>query len=224
MMGVHPSPESEGAMPPISSVDDPRYVKALSHPLRVRILGILEEQAASPVELSQVLDASLGTISYHVRQLNDLGLLELVRETPRRGAIEHHYKARPRPRSGGDAWESVSVVAKQAVIGAELAQTTDVATRAAAVGGFDRDHARLERLRLTLDAKGVEQLSKAVAKLVGEATKIQEAAAKRLGSGNGAATDTALVAMLFDAVGAPDPSAGRPEPTQKPRKPRRRAG
>jgi len=209
-------------MPAITSVDDQRYVKALSHPLRVRILGILEEQPASPVELSQVLDATLGTISYHVRQLNELGLLELVRETPRRGAIEHHYRAKPRPKSGGSSWESVSVIAKQAVIGAELAQTTEVATRAAAVGGFDRDHARLERLRLQLDAKGVEQLSKAVAKLVDDAQKIQAAAAKRMGNGADAPTDTALVAMLFDAFGAPDPSAGRPEPTQKPRRPRRR--
>jgi DNA-binding transcriptional ArsR family regulator len=210
-------------MATITSVDDERYVKALSHPLRVRILGILEEQPASPVELSQVLDATLGTISYHVRQLNELGLLELVRETPRRGAIEHHYRAKPRPRSGGAAWDSVSVVAKQAVIGAELAQTTEVATRAAGVGGFDREHARLERMRLTLDPKGVEQLSKAVAKLVDEANRIQDAARKRMGTRNGGGTDTALVTMLFDAVGAPDPSAGRPEPTQKPRRPRRRA-
>jgi len=210
-------------MPSITSVDDQRYVKALSHPLRVRILGILEEQPASPVELSQVLDATLGTISYHVRQLNELGLLELVRETPRRGAIEHHYRAKPRPKSGGAAWDSVSVIAKQAVVGAELAQTTEVATRAAGVGGFDSDHARLERLRLSLDAKGVEQLSKAVAKLMDDARKIQDAATKRQSANsNGSRTDTALVAMLFDAVGAPDPSAGRPEPTQKPRKPRRR--
>jgi DNA-binding transcriptional ArsR family regulator len=209
-------------MPAITSVDDPRYVKALSHPLRVRILGILEEQAASPVELSQVLDASLGTISYHVRMLNDLGLLELVRETPRRGAIEHHYRAKPRPRSGGARWDSVSVVAKQAVIGAELQQTADVAAQAAAVGGFDRDHARLERLRLSLDDKGVEQLARAVAKLVDEAQKIQTAASRRLAPGkDGAAAETALVAMLFDAVGAPDPSAGRP-PAPKGRRVRAR--
>jgi DNA-binding transcriptional ArsR family regulator len=210
-------------MPTITNVDDRRYVKALSHPLRVRILGILEEQPASPVELSQVLDATLGTISYHVRQLNELGLLELVRETPRRGAIEHHYRAKPRPKSGGNAWESVSVVAKQAVVGAELAQTTEVASRSASVGGFDSDYARLERIRMRLDDKGIAQLAKSVAKLVEDARKIEEAAAKRLNGKAGSVSDTALVAMLFDVTGAPDPSAGRPVPTQKPRKPRRRA-
>jgi hypothetical protein len=119
----------------------------------------------------------------------------------------------------------VSVVAKQAVIGAELQQTMDVATRAAGVGGFDRDHARLARLRLTLDAKGVEQLSRAVSKFVDEAEKIQDGAAKRLNGPKGEpVADTALVAMLFDAIGAPDPSAGRPAPTRKPRAPRKRSG
>jgi DNA-binding transcriptional ArsR family regulator len=211
-------------MPPITSVDDPRYVKALSHPLRVRILGILEERPASPVELSQVLDASLGTISYHVRQLNDLDLLELVRETPRRGAIEHHYRARPRPGSGGSDWDSVSVAAKQAIIGAELAQTAEVAQRAAAVGGFDSEHARLERLRLTLDAKGIAQLAKATAKLGEEARRIEQSSAKRLASAaNPEPADTALVTMLFDAVGAPDTAAGRPPaPAGRPRRASRR--
>lgn len=78
---------------PITNIDDPRYVKALAHPLRVRILAILEERPGSPVELSRLLDVSLGVVSYHVRTLDDLGLLKLIRTTQRRGAIEHHYRA-----------------------------------------------------------------------------------------------------------------------------------
>ena len=31
---------------PVTSIDDPRYVKALSHPLRVRILALLQERIA----------------------------------------------------------------------------------------------------------------------------------------------------------------------------------
>ena len=60
---------------PIANIDDPRYVKALAHPLRVRILAILEERPASPVELSRMLGSNLGVVSYHVRTLFDLGLL-----------------------------------------------------------------------------------------------------------------------------------------------------
>jgi hypothetical protein len=36
----------------ITTIDDPRYVKAMSHPLRVRILAILDERTANPVELA----------------------------------------------------------------------------------------------------------------------------------------------------------------------------
>ena len=86
-------------MRPVTSIDDPRYVKALSHPLRVRILAILQERTASPVELAQVLEGTLGTVSYHVRTLHQLGLIELVDETRVRGAVEHHYKARRARRS-----------------------------------------------------------------------------------------------------------------------------
>ena len=157
-----------------------------------------------------------------MRQLNELGLLELVRETPRRGAIEHHYRAKPRPKSGGDSWDSVSAIAKQAVIGAELAQTTEVASRAAGVGGFDSDHARLERLRLSLTPRALSSSPRPSAKLVERGAQDPGSRGQAPRHGSGSASDTALVAMLFDAIGAPDPSAGRPEPTQKPRKPRRR--
>ena len=84
-------------MKPIKSIDDPRYVKALSHPIRVRVLALLEERMASPVELAEVLGVSLGSVSYHVRNLHRLGLIELKKETRRRGAIEHHYRAKERP-------------------------------------------------------------------------------------------------------------------------------
>ena len=75
-------------MRPVTSIDDPRYVKAMSHPLRVRILAILQERTASPVELAQVLEGTLGTVSYHVRTLERFGLIKLVRTTPVRGAVE----------------------------------------------------------------------------------------------------------------------------------------
>ena len=64
-------------MKPIMNIDDPRYVKALSHPLRVRILAMLQERTASPSQLSEWLGATLGTTAYHVRSLHQLGLIEL---------------------------------------------------------------------------------------------------------------------------------------------------
>ena len=78
-------------------MSDQGIITALGHPLRARILAELDEHEASPKELSQALGEKLGNVSYHVRILAGLDLIELVRQTPRRGAVEHHYRARPRP-------------------------------------------------------------------------------------------------------------------------------
>src|SRR3954468_706607 len=89
---------------PIENISDPRYVKALSHPLRVRILAILDERVASPLELSRMLRTELGVVAYHVRTLHRLGLIALERETKVRGATQRHYKAIERPRISNEAW------------------------------------------------------------------------------------------------------------------------
>src|SRR5262245_48173228 len=105
-------------MHPPPDIDDPRYVKALSHPLRVRILALLQERSASPVELARWLHATVGTVAYHVRTLRALGLIELVGETRVRGGLAHHYRARIAPPVSPKAWADVSPVAKQAAVGA----------------------------------------------------------------------------------------------------------
>ena len=73
----------------------PRLIKALGHPMRTRILGMLDECIASPKELSEELGAPVQNVGYYVRELAKLGLIELVRTTQRRGALEHHYTAVP---------------------------------------------------------------------------------------------------------------------------------
>ena len=69
-------------------------VKAFAHPLRLEILRRLGERA-SPTELARRMGAPLGSVSYHVRVLADLGALQLVDQAPRRGAIEHYYALTP---------------------------------------------------------------------------------------------------------------------------------
>jgi DNA-binding transcriptional ArsR family regulator len=187
---------------PVPNIDDPRYVKALGHPLRVRILALLQERTASPRELAQWLDATLGTVSYHVRALHDLGLIELVRTTQVRGAIAHHYRARERPRVSDEAWAAVPPIVKQAAVNATLQTVDDYARASAAAGGFDRAEARLARTSLRLDDKGWDQAAKAHRKLLAALGRIEEASAKRLvkDAHDPGAADAAVVLMLFDGV------------------------
>ena len=189
-------------MKPIKNIDDPRFVKAMSHPLRVRILAMLDERKASPNQLAGWLGASLGTVAYHVRTLEQLGLIELVDETRVRGAVEHHYRARARPNVTAEGWAQAPPIAKQAAVGSSLDVIAESARQSAASGGFDREDAQLRRALVKLDAKGFTALSKAVDKLLEQAEKIEAAAADRIAKDPHAEdiVEAGLGVMLFDAV------------------------
>jgi DNA-binding transcriptional ArsR family regulator len=196
---------------PITDIDDPRYVKALAHPLRIRILALLADRSASPVQLSAQLDATLGTVAYHVRTLHNLGLVELVDTRQRRGATEHYYRAREHPRFPDDAWAGLAPVAKQRMLSAMLQQIGQYVTASAAAGGFDRSEAHMTRRSLHLDATAFEQLAEATRTWLGEAEKIGEAAAKRLERGaanDGEGVDVGLVVMLFEGRPVDDAPPG----------------
>ena len=210
-------------MKPITNIDDARYVKAMSHPLRVRILALLDERTASPVELAGWLDATLGVVAYHVRTLERMGLIELVRETRVRGAVEHHYRSKERPRVSDEAWASAGPVAKQAEVGAVLQTVDDYARASAAAGGFDRAEAHLTRTSLRLDARGWQAAARACEKLLTELGRVQEASAKRLTKDSEAegASDAALVLMLFETVKLSRSNSDDPASRPKPRRRRR---
>ena len=187
-------------MRPITNIDDPRYVKAMSHPLRVRILALLDERVASPVELAGWLDATLGPVAYHVRTLERMGLGELVREARVRGAVEHHYRSRERPRVSDEAWAAAPPIAKQAAVASSL-QTIDAYARAAsAAGGFDDGSSHLTRTTLRLDPRGWNELSRACLRLLAQVDRIEAASDERLMRNPHAAEtkDAALVMMLFE--------------------------
>ncbi len=84
---------------------DAAWAKALSHPARGRIIGMLRHHGTlSPVGAARELGQSVGAIAYHFRQLQKLGFIEMCGEIPRRGATEHVYRLRTAP--GGLAPQS----------------------------------------------------------------------------------------------------------------------
>lgn len=195
----------------IKTLDDPRYVKALSHPLRVRILAILEERTASPVQLAGLVGASLGVVSYHVRKLETFGLIKLVRTNPVRGAVEHHYRANPRPTISDEGWAGAAPIAKQAYLSSFLQQVSAYTNAAAAAGGFDRSDAHFTRTVARLDAKAWRELAKACERLLAKIDSLEAEAAKRIEKDPHAedVVDAGLVIMLFEAARLAPPEQRR---------------
>jgi DNA-binding transcriptional ArsR family regulator len=188
-------------MKPMSDVTDQKYVKAMAHPLRLRILGALEHRTASPSELADELGAPLGNVSYHVRQLHGLGLLKLVKETPRRGAVEHYYRLDRRPHITDKAWSQAPSIVKEALISGVLSRIAEQVNEAAGAGGFERTDSRLSRLPMTLDIEGFEQASDAFYEFVERLSEIEKESRKRLDSNDHEGAVPALVVlMLFEAA------------------------
>jgi predicted transcriptional regulator len=72
---------------------DPRMAKALSNEVRARALDLIVEGTKSPKVIAAELGLDLRGVAYHVRVLKKLGCIELVATEPRRGAVEHVYRA-----------------------------------------------------------------------------------------------------------------------------------
>lgn len=180
-------------------VTNPRLVKALTHPLRVRILTALDGQVASPRELSRELGAPLGNVSYHVRALYRLGLVRLVSETPRRGSVEHHYTAEAQPVTSGAEWAAVPGPIRQMLVSQALHQAGRDVSAATEAGGFERPEAHVGRTAMTLDAEGWQALDTALRHFLERVGAIEREAAGRGRNGGPPAEPVTLLTLLFAA-------------------------
>lgn len=70
-------------------------LRALAHPLRLRLLSLLTSHPMSASEAARELEEKQANISYHLRQLHAAGLLELVEETSVRGGRAKRYRHDP---------------------------------------------------------------------------------------------------------------------------------
>jgi DNA-binding transcriptional ArsR family regulator len=179
-----------------ASAVDSRLAKALAHPLRVQLLAALNEGVASPNELAKKLDEPLTNVSYHVRMLHDLGTIELVDTEPRRGALEHYYRAVVRPFFGERDWKRLPKNARGSISDAVLQLVWDDAAEAIKAGIFDeRDDRHLSRSVLAVDEQGWEELSGLLVETLDRAMQIQADSASRASKAGGDTFSVNLVMM-----------------------------
>ncbi|MGN6257522.1 MAG: helix-turn-helix domain-containing protein [Solirubrobacterales bacterium] len=180
-----------------------QLVKGLSHPVRVECLTVLSQRVASPREIAEALDEDLSNVSYHVRVLDELGLIELVAEEPVRGAVAHYYKAVERPILSNADWEKLSPEVRKAIsaYGWDIL-IKDVAT-AIERGTFDnRADRHLSRTVLLLDSEGFARISKVMDELLETILTEQAASAERMNKSGEKPIHAVAATALF---GMPDP-------------------
>ncbi|HET6551357.1 MAG TPA: winged helix-turn-helix domain-containing protein [Solirubrobacter sp.] len=162
--------------------------------MRARILQRLGERVASPGDLAVELGAPLGVVSYHVRMLREYDCVELVRTEPRRGALQHFYRATARPNFDEDQWRTLPSGLRRELAGETIQSLVTDLGDAADAGALDDAEVVLTRTPLELDARAWRKLNRLLARTHEQALAI---AAESAGRGSADVFPTELAVLHF---------------------------
>ena len=196
-------------------ITDPRLAKALAHPLRLEILRHLGDRTASPSEIAAEIGAPLTNVSYHVRKLRALGVIKLVRKTPKRGVVEHYYSANARRQVSDEAWAQTPAIVKEALVAPLAERGAEMMVSASRSGGFDRKEAHFSAHRTKLDERGWKAVAKVLAGALKQIGEIERETLARLESdGQKEPLSAAVVLSLFEGPAA-QPAPPQPAPSRR---------
>jgi DNA-binding transcriptional ArsR family regulator len=119
----------------LTYLEEPERVRKALSPLRRELLRRLREPA-SATQLAAALELPRQRVNYHLRALEEAGLVELVEERPRRGCVERIMRTKPG-----------AFIVDPAVMSAEFTQIHDQYAAEHLVGvaaGTVRDVARMQ--------------------------------------------------------------------------------
>jgi DNA-binding transcriptional ArsR family regulator len=207
-----PKPNTKAqAKPP--EVIDPRLVRALGHPMRADILASLNERVASPNELAKQLGEGLSQVSYHVKVLLECDCLELVKTEPRRGAVEHYYRATSRAFLNAEEFAQLPESIRPGMSATLLRAVIDDAAAALSTHTLDsRDDRHLSWTPMILDEAGWKALTTLLSDSLDRALEIQAECAERL---TGSAEEEGFSASVT-LLGFPTPTGEQQKAAKTP--------
>lgn len=183
--------------------------KALSHPLRYRIMMILGEREASPKELADLLDEDFHRVYEQVRILKKSEFIELVGTDSRKGGTQHFYKASVRPVLDAEAWEKFPRLARE-IASVSIVRRIFADVLASVEAGVldDRKHRALLRRPILVDEQGFKEADESALRHLAELAEIEARSASRLVASGEEGINVATATMVFEA-GKPERKSDR---------------
>jgi hypothetical protein len=179
----------------------------LAHPVRVRVLEVLNERDMSPVEFCREGFApeamNVSHVAYHFRELAEYGCLTVIEENKRRGSIEHVYRGSGRAYFSDVDWSEVAPEDRTRLTKTVFQGLLARVESAVMTGTFDaRDDRHLSWIAMKLDEQGWREMATALAAAFSEVEQIRNDAEKRL-----ADSDEAPIPATCGILGFPSPPA-----------------
>ncbi len=158
--------------------------KVLSHPLRIKILGEVNLNVISPNEFRLKYDLPLSNVSYHFRELEKAGCLEIVSERKVRGSMEHFYAASRRALFDGATWERLPKSVKEGLSGRVLTSLYEVISQSLKKQTFDsRKDRHLTWDQQDLDEQGWQELQAVLMEALEKSSQARDDARQRIADG-----------------------------------------
>jgi hypothetical protein len=163
----------------------PTAASVLSHPLRVRILEVLNEKDMSPVGFLRSGLAlgrpTMPVVAYHFRTLHADDCLEIVGEEQVRGAVEHIYRGVARTFYTDEGWAKLTDPQRRRLSKAMWQGMAARADGAMLAHTFDaRPDRHLTWFAMDLDERGWQELTAELRESFARVRRIRHDAAERL--------------------------------------------
>jgi hypothetical protein len=186
-----------------------QLVRALLNPMRIRIFDVVAEGPASPSQLADRLNESLGIVSYHVGVLRTTGCLQPAGPVRTRRGDQCVYELTPL------ASPARRRIMQRQVIPPTLGHPSAGALRAlvdeeiAALGTGapgERRGDRLGCMSIVLDRQGLRQVSAAIATALDQVSMAQEESERRLAGSGGEAIEATIAVASFKSPSSSEAS------------------
>jgi DNA-binding transcriptional ArsR family regulator len=175
---------------------DMRVVKAVSHPLRQKILFECSHRAASPSDLADEWGESRSGVAYHFRVLNDLGAVELVEEERVRGSVKHYYRTVLRYFFDDRQWAQLPVEFRRSALEATIRRIGEHLSAAGRDHRLDDPRTHVSQTALTLDPEGYAEVCELLLDVLRRVLEIDAEADERRQQRGGGETITTELAIL----------------------------
>lgn len=186
-------------MTPIQTKQGSALGKIIGHPLRIRCLVRLTERKASPSELAKEFETDLGTVYYHVKELEVDGVIEEVETRSVKNTTEHFYRAVERPQIDDAESEALGPEKRAEWIKHILSLCfADIASSVEAGTFSERPDHNVCRYPAIVDQRGWEDLTKVYGEALRKAMDIEAESAGRLIKGKEEGIPTRVLSFVFE--------------------------
>jgi len=182
----------------------PATLKALGHPLRIQMLGVLRERPHTRSELARRLGVDAPQVAYHARKLETLALITGLPRAD--GSSDRIYQLVAFPQFTDEAWEQTPSVARHALAAAMLNQMHATAVAAIPHGGFDRGNMHITRTSATVDDETWDAMARELSETLARLDALCEQGRQRVK--DGAEPVNATVQMLLYTTPGPQDGGG----------------